>query len=1212
AAAGGAGSATLRLSHAQPTKVPKLTAAFKRAGVHRAEVAIVGADGTQRVVHADVVVTGASGNAVVFGSKPSRSRTDPLDCDPANKFIECGAITAPRAAIVKTPVTLQNSTPSSQYCYTVARVGAGKGVTTPLALSRLQQKRDLVYPSVNEFFAPSAYPGGTSTNVVGKPSVTSVNAGAAKAATSAASEPTSARAAQATQKVDKEVCVTFATQTVSWDLGDGTKIASGGAPPSPGASGRLALASPVISHAYQAAKTYPVTVVSRRFSINKSKLPSPADPEYAEKTRELFGGGLGNTEGDVDALVAKGLLTPYLVKTTIKLRVQDAVCGKPIMVKGVPVRSFAAVGYPDPFSTAVDGCLLIDTPLGGGHAVYEPFPGEYLSLNGVVVRRVAALEKDAQSSFGDRVASTDVLVDSTNGTLTARDLGELDLELFDPSRFGALRAIAAGRTNQIEVPAPSKKGSLVPGRATAALPDYGGGKNLSLPGGFTTTGGRVLLSADSTAFFRATVGPLGPINGGTPPVLLGGSTTVKRASADANEFKPGSTPDFSLDLSGLRLGAFVVKKFRLDHFPLDGWYGDGTFTFPIGAQEYELAAPYKAPPPGVNTTLKCAKSVDVGPSGLRIHDQEGFKFAGGRLTGFSIPLGPIGIDCFAASFNEKPFTLVGYVGGRFPVAGGEQPDDKKVDKIVDINACVLVAILENDEQTKGGCAIQPSEFGVVIEGVGIPASQKQFWLAVRGELDFVGQFKVNGGLDLRSIAGNVKIGAQIGITPRYYGPYRIGGEAFGNFHLKPAGFELGGQVNLALGFCPACANVRALISNKGLGACADTFLLSGGFVYPWGGSLSLFAGCGWENFAPIRISQTADSITPLGFAAQPLAQAAQSAPGATRVRVSSREAKAPALAFELEGEGRAPRATLIGPGGKRIVVPAKTGHTVLRADGTTVTNPRQFDPAKQIRVLTMDALPPDALAPQPVPFKPVGDGPHPTHVRPTVAVPFTPTTIVSVPDARAGDWRIEPHPGSARISRVRIREKLPKRQVTAKVVRGRDGRRLRYSVRPIAGQTVRFVEEGAGVARQIGRRVRGGSGELRFPGGYGPAGRRTIRVIIEQGGVPVERRALGSYVAPGPPPVAVPESLKVVREGRGVLRACWDRVPRATSYRVRVKGTDGSVKPVTTTGRCVALPGFDHSVGAHVDVQAVTSYGESPHPARDSLRRLPRAPRLDL
>lgn len=1211
AAAGRGGPATVRLSNAQPTKVPKLTAIFKRTGVHRAEVAIVGADGSERVVHADVVVTGSSRDAVVFGSKPARSRTEPLDCDPSNKFVECGSITAPRAAIVRTPVTLQNSTPSSRYCWDVNRVGAGPGATTKLAVSRLQQKRDLVYPPSNEFYTQGVYPGGKSTNVVGKPTITTMNAAASKPASVLPGAP-SARGAQATQNRRKQVCVTFRTQTVSWDLGDGTRVPSAGqgkpaSPPSPTAPTPLPLASPVISHPYESAGAYRVTVVSRRFSINKSKLPPAGDPDYAEKTRKLFGGGLGDTEGDVDALVAKGLLTPYLVKTTIRLEVQDAVCGQPIMVKGIAVRSFVPAGANavNPFSGALDGCLLLDTSTGAGHPVYEPFPGEYLSLNGVVVRRVEALAKDAQSSSGDRLASSDVLVDPTKGTLTARDFSELDLELFDPARVGSsLRSIAAGRTDQIQVPVPSTQGSLVPKRATAALPDYGGGKDLKLPGGFQGTGGRVLLSPDSSAFFRATVAEVTPINGGTPPVLLGGSTaTARAAAAGANEFKPGFEPDFSLDLSGLRLGAFAVRNFRLDHFPGDGWYGAGAFDLPLGGTTYKLDAPYK--PPG-GTTTKCADvGKEVGPSGLRISDT-GFDFAGGRVTGFSIPIGPIEVNCFAASFSASPFTLLGYASGRFPPStGGKQ-------EIAHVDACVLVAILEPGEKTRG-CDIKANEFGVDIEGVGQPASQKQFWLAVRGDIDLLKQFKVNGGLDLRAGAGLVKIGAQVGITPRWYGPFRIGGSVFGSFRLDPVGFEIGGEVELAFLGCPACVDVRALVSSKGIGACADTFLVSGGFVYPWGGSLSLYGGCGWEQFAPIRLASTAGSSTRLGVGGPPRARAAQGADTGTRVQVSAREAQAPALAFELEGaEGsRAPRATLVGPSGKRIVVPDKAGHTVLRADGTTVTSAREFDPATQIRVLTADALPRDALAPQRVPFDAVGPGPHPGRVTPTVEVPFTPTTIVSIPHASAGTWRIESHPGSPRIARVRIREKLPTRQVRAEVVTRREGRRLRYHVRPIAGQTVRFVEEGPGVARQIGR-VRGGSGELRFPSGYGLAGRRTIRAIIEQSGIAVERRLLDSYVAPGPPVVPAPKNLNIMRGNHGVLRACWDKVPRATSYRLRIKGTDGSVKPLTTTSTCVALPGFDRSVGAGVDVEAVTSYGSSPKPAREALKRRPRRPVLGL
>lgn len=1196
-AAANAAAGTVTLSDAQPTATGKLERSFPKAGVKRVEVTVVGGDGTERRVHADIPVGKVDGTDVLFGDKPGfgellgdgRSR----GLDPKGAIRECtiktvcGAIEAPTRGTTGYPVTFGNAASGTEFCW------EGLGVASTLAADRIgvtamTKKKDLGYPpeaSFNDLSDDTGFKVGN--EVSGKVG----NVAAAKGARAAAGK---------TKTVKKTYCVTFQSQTVSWNFGDGT-AAAGVEPDQPSYASE-------IHHSYSRAGTYDVSVVTRHFTLDASKLPDPKDAKYYGAMADLFGGG----DVDTDALVKAGVLKPYLIRTGLKFPVVDGVCGKAILVKGVEVRARAIeYGSARPYGPALSSqCLqVLDNP-----DVYEPMPGQALSVNGLIV-----IPEGAADGTGGGA-----IVDRKSGVVSTRDGRKMVLQFAaPPDQYGTVAKYPAGTTTSFTIGKPTRAGSLAPGRATFALPDFGGMKDFDLPGGFKASGGRVLLSSDRTATMYATVQEREPISGGTPPLFIGGAarppvaTISKTGDYKAEKFPPeqGSQPkesNFSLDLSGTNLGSFKVIDFRLAHFPEDGWYGAGAFEFPVGKETYTIDAPYRAPPPPDKTSIKCAEFGEKGPAGLRISDNtnvglKGFEFAGARIRGFSLPIGPVEVNCFAASFQAKPFTILGYASGRFPPSTGE--DGKAAKELAKVDACIMVAILDKGEKT-AGCAIKDSEFGQLIEGKGIGASQDMFWLAVRGEIDFAkGAFKVNGGLDLRAGADLLKIGAQIGITERYYGPWRIGGSAFGNFNILPEfGFELGADVQIAYLGCPACATIKALVSSKGVGACVDVVLVSGGFAYPWGGKVKFFAGCDWDEFKAIRLGR-ASLNDRFRVGAEPTAFSAAS----TRdVTLTKGDVSGPATALVFEGDASgAPIIDLAGPGGVQVSVPATDGQALFKRDGTPTTA-KGFDPANDLRVQRVSALPQDALAPTKLPFDPVGpeqftEGRSTT---PEVAVPVTPMTIVTVPKAKAGVWKATVRDGSPLIKGTAVQRKLVTRQVLANVVGKGQDRRLNYVVRPVPGQTVRFVEDGAAVSRPIGRPVKGGRGTLEFPKGYGLKGARRIYAVIEQDGLPVQRVLVDRYRAEGPPKVPAPVGVTAVRERGTTLRTCWKPVDDATSYEVRVKGTNGTDLPATTRARCIELPGFDQTTGADVTVVAVTPYGRSRASKRDSITRTVPAPRL--
>jgi hypothetical protein len=121
-------------------------------------------------------------------------------------------------------------------------------------------------------------------------------------------------------------------------------------------------------------------------------------------------------------------------------------------------------------------------------------------------------------------------------------------------------------------------------------------------------------------------------------------------------------------------------------------------------------------------------------------------------------------------------------------------------------------------------------------------------------------------------------------------------------------------------------------------------------------------------------------------------------------------------------------------------------------------------------------------------------------------------TLIEIPHATAGNWKLTPQPGSAAIRRVQTSVTLPPPRIKA-TVSGRGTRRvLRYRIGVQPGLGVRFAE-------MVGRHLRPletslitrSRGAIRFTPALGPRGRRVLIAQTIRSGIPGARYTVGSY-----------------------------------------------------------------------------------------------------
>jgi hypothetical protein len=200
-------------------------------------------------------------------------------------------------------------------------------------------------------------------------------------------------------------------------------------------------------------------------------------------------------------------------------------------------------------------------------------------------------------------------------------------------------------------------------------------------------------------------------------------------------------------------------------------------------------------------------------------------------------------------------------------------------------------------------------------------------------------------------------------------------------------------------------------------------------------------------------------------------------------------------------------------------------------------------------------------------------------------------THVLIGKPPAGAYSIATQAGSVPIAAVRHADGLPAPSVRARLG-GRGYRRtLRYKIKTIAGQKVRFLERAGGVGSGLGD-AKGASGTLRFSPAEGPAGKRQIVALVEQDGVPRREIVVTSYVAPPARRPGRPSHVRLKRSGSGV-RVTWGPAARAARYVVRVRLHDGTSRLYTVRAkkRSLRIGGVATRTFGSVTVAGLTRSG---------------------
>jgi hypothetical protein len=334
------------------------------------------------------------------------------------------------------------------------------------------------------------------------------------------------------------------------------------------------------------------------------------------------------------------------------------------------------------------------------------------------------------------------------------------------------------------------------------------------------------------------------------------------------------------------------------------------------------------------------------------------------------------------------------------------------------------------------------------------------------------------------------------------------------------------------------AGADAVISSIGAAACGEEFGLNLGFGYTWGGSVNV-------------IGPGLGSCDLSAYVVQPVSNAAKDGrahAAAASVPVAS------GTSFEdiaVTGAGAPPSVVLTSPRGQQIT-PAALAAGTAGAPAVAVT------------------------------------------------VPVADTTYVMVPHPAAGGWTVSAAPGSPPITSVKSARGFPKPVIHARVTGRGHARRLSYTVPVRSGLSVSFAEKGAGVYAILGT-ARGSRGTLKFAPADGPGGKRTIYAIVSENGVPNQRLALATYLAPPPAVPGRVHKLHVAVRGRG-FRVSFGSVAGAAHYRVTIVGSDGRrlVRLLGAGGHTFSLPALGYQDKLAVTVAGLSRSGRSGTAARAS------------
>jgi hypothetical protein len=370
------------------------------------------------------------------------------------------------------------------------------------------------------------------------------------------------------------------------------------------------------------------------------------------------------------------------------------------------------------------------------------------------------------------------------------------------------------------------------------------------------------------------------------------------------------------------------------------------------------------------------------------------------------------------------------------------------------------------------------------------------------EFGFQGNAQV-AGLSMSEITGLLTTGGYAEVN----GKFRldldaVSVDAGGGIAIDGKSGKFAGQFegNMAIADIPLLSG-SGVISNNGVGACVSELGSYGLLVISASGDVTIDGGLGKCHG---RLDPYKAQVVRSRAGTRQVAHSAQAGTGDIAV-----PAKTTGLSVEVTGAGGVPDVVLVDPAG---------GQIVPQAFGTAGATAIAFH------------------------------------------VPSKSQEIIGLKAPAAGNWTVQPAPGSVPIASVRTAQALPPVEVKGTLRGSGRSRTLRYTASNLTGGArVRVFEAGKGNALPVGVISRS-RGTLKLRAGEGRAALRTITGYVETAGQPPTQDpiTIARYRAPG---VAAAPRVRgasvALRGGRATVR--WRRARDAAGYLVTVALRDGRV-----------------------------------------------------
>jgi streptogramin lyase len=572
-----------------------------------------------------------------------------------------------------------------------------------------------------------------------------------------------------------------------------------------------------------------------------------------------------------------------------------------------------------------------------------------------------------------------------------------------------------------------------------------------------------------------------------------------------------SNGDFDLALDKFDIGPLSAGPFDVHH-RVSGpysWYGGGQIHLPIALVDGL----------GIDGTYSEADS-----TGFALRQADGSVAWVGAKVPITPPInfgGLVDLDSVGFRFGTDPFFLSGE--GAFSNAG--LPD------VVRVDGCISYIYGQGSGRKLGLCRaradgnVLDTTSGVRVRAAGVMN------LDVAGFDQRLGsawiQYTEDSGIDLHAdsdfsieLFGITfsEVHASLDVRDlKSFRSFSIWGEA----RATVLGFETAGGLG---------------ITDHGVGACFERSFVKVGFATGRNGGGG-FIGCG-----------TVKSKLGIGNLEARSAQAGAAGPP-TSVTVPF-TADGRRLEFAVSGRDGAPRVTLTGPRGERIVDPGTDG-TIGRSGGVL----------------------------------------HFADAHMTLIAVRTPTT---------GDWKIE---SDQPITKVQTGAMDPKPAVSATLSKAGHRRTLRYRATLAPGERIEFTQSGG---RALAPATEKSRGTIAFTPLQLEDTRREIVAVVTRDGIPQLQKTVARFAVAAPRPLRL-RGLRARVHG-SVARLSWRRTRGARGYLVTSTLRIGGVK-LTKLGaraRGVVLSGVRSADRGRIAVEPVGRLGQKTHSATVRIKRRPR------